>query len=109
MPRHWQTLADPDESDALSSHEDDEVFDVDEFEGDSDTEATSAVALDVDDDLDAEIDIEDQIQLFGGNVHPPEYYQQAVEEFNESAFDSEDYKSRVEPAAGCPRGAMASV
>ncbi len=91
MPRHRQSLADPDDSDTLSSHEDDEVFDVDKFEGDSDTEATSAVDLDVDDDLDAEIDFEDQIQLFSGNVHPPEYYQQAVEEFNESAFDSKDY------------------
>jgi hypothetical protein len=91
MPRHRQSLANLDDSDALSSCEDDEVFDVDEFEGDSDTDATSAVDLDVDDDSDAEIDFEDQTQLFGGNVHPPEYYQQAVEEFNESAFDSEDY------------------
>jgi len=93
MPRHRQSLADPDDSDTLSSHEDDEVFDVDKFEGDSDTEATSAVDLDVDDDLDAEIDFEDQIQLFSGNVHPPKYYQQAVEEFNKSAFDSKDYSS----------------
>lgn len=93
MPRHRQSLADSDNSDTLSSHKDDEVFDVDKFKGDSDTKATSAVNLDVNDDLDAEIDFEDQIQLFSGNVHPPKYYQQAVEEFNKSAFNFKDYSS----------------
>jgi hypothetical protein len=74
MPRHRQILADSDDSDASFSPEDDEVFDVDEFEGDLDSEATSVEDLDVDDDPDLEIDFEDQIQLFGGNVHPLEYY-----------------------------------
>lgn len=91
MPRRRQILTNADDSDASLSPEGDEVFDVDEFEGDSDSEATSVEDLDVDDDLDLEIDFEDQIQLFGGNVHPPEYYRQAVKEFNETAFNSEDY------------------
>ncbi|KAM4061566.1 hypothetical protein HRG_013220 [Hirsutella rhossiliensis] len=36
-------------------------------------------------------DVEDQVQLFGGNVHPPEYYREAVEKFNETAYEAQDY------------------
>ncbi len=96
MPRRRQILADADDSDASISPEDDEVFDVDELKGDLDSEATSVEDLDVNDNADLEIDFEDQIQLFGRNVHPPAYYQQAVKEFNESAFDSEDYSKGSE-------------
>jgi hypothetical protein len=91
MLQHQQILADPDDSDASVSPEDYEVFDGDEFEYDSDTDATSVEDFDFEDDLDAEIDLEDQIQLFGGNAHPPEYYRQAVEEFNASALRSGGY------------------
>lgn len=42
-------------------------------------------------DPDADVDIDDQVQLFSGNVHPPQYYRRAVEEFNESAYDSQHY------------------
>ncbi|XP_044715341.1 uncharacterized protein HRG_10920 [Hirsutella rhossiliensis] len=31
------------------------------------------------------------LQLFGGNVHPPEYYREAVEKFNETAYEAQDY------------------
>lgn len=94
MSRHQRCLTDPADSDAsFSPDDDDELFELDNFEGVSDSDATTVEDLDVDDDLDAEIDVEDQMQLFGGNVHPPEYYQRAVEEFNESAFDCEDYSS----------------
>lgn len=49
----------------------------------------------VDDDVDVDVDVEDQIELFGGNVHPPGYYRQGVEDFNKSAFDCEDYSPRT--------------
>ncbi|RFU32107.1 hypothetical protein B7463_g4224, partial [Scytalidium lignicola] len=81
----------PDGSDTSSSSEDDPVFDIDDLESNLESEATNVENLDIDDDHDLEIDLEDQIQLFGGNIHPPEYYRQALTEFNESAFDSEDY------------------
>ncbi|MEI9913833.1 MAG: hypothetical protein WDN66_02400 [Candidatus Saccharibacteria bacterium] len=38
-----------------------------------------------------DINIEDAAQLFEGNLHPPEYYRRAIKEFNEAAFDNEDY------------------
>ncbi|KAH8807062.1 C2H2 finger domain protein [Xylogone sp. PMI_703] len=91
MPRHRQVLTNPDESDTSPSDEDDLIFDINELESDPESEATSVEDLGNDGNHDPEIDLEDQIQLFGGNIHPPEYYRQAVKEFNESAFDSEDY------------------
>jgi hypothetical protein len=39
--------------------------------------------------------VKDQITVFSGSVHPSEYYQQAVEEFIESAFDCEEYSPRA--------------
>ncbi|KAK3318207.1 C2H2 finger domain protein [Apodospora peruviana] len=42
------------------------------------------------DDCD-DFDIEDQVQLFDGNLHPREYYLKQLKEFNEAAFDDEDY------------------
>ena len=74
----------------MPDEEDNNLFDVSEDEGSSsDTDAT-----DIEDpgfDVDADDDLEDQIQLFGRNVHSPEYYRQAVQELNESAFDKQDY------------------
>lgn len=54
---------------------------------DSGPDATSFEAF----DLNQEADAEDQLPLFGGNAHPPEYYRRAIEEFNESDFEGEDY------------------
>ena len=54
---------------------------------DSGPEATNIEAF----DLDQEADVEDQLSLFDGNAHPPEYYRRAIEEFNESDFEGEDY------------------
>src|ERR1700754_4518633 len=83
------------DSDASSSAGDeDDVFDVNEDDrAGSETDATDTedLGIDADADGDGDVDVEDQAQLFGGNVHPPEYYRRAVEEFKESAFDSEDY------------------
>ncbi|CCF41454.1 C2H2 finger domain-containing protein [Colletotrichum higginsianum] len=63
------------------------VFDVNEDDDGSDTDATDA------DDLeeDAELDVEDQIKLFGGNLHPPDYWRKAVEDMNDSEFECQDY------------------
>ncbi|EFY90641.1 hypothetical protein J3458_013381 [Metarhizium acridum] len=81
---------DADESDSSFSPEIESCFDEDEADLSGDeTEATEATDLYVleNDDL----DVEDQIQLFGGNIHPPEYYRRGIEEFNESTFIGEDY------------------
>lgn len=82
-----------DDSDEQSADEDgSDLFDIAEDDCGSDTDATSIEDLDIGDaEVDDEADVEDQIALFSGNVHPPEYYRQAVEEFNESTFDCEDY------------------
>ncbi|RWA03585.1 hypothetical protein EKO27_g11521 [Xylaria grammica] len=84
-----EDLSDIDEE--LSSKDDDSLFDVEGDRGPV-TDATDTEDLFCDEaDVGAEFDVEDQIQLFGGNVHPPEYYRQAVLNLNTSEFDSEDY------------------
>ncbi|CAG9951164.1 unnamed protein product [Clonostachys rosea f. rosea IK726] len=40
---------------------------------------------------DDEVDFKDAVNLFGGNTHPPEYYQNAVKDFDESHYDGQDY------------------
>ncbi|KAK8859446.1 C2H2 finger domain-containing protein [Apiospora arundinis] len=102
MPRHGRSYPDPDDSDASFSPDGDEVFDVDDSEDENMSAATSVKDfytagihdqdLDEIDDVDAEVDVEDQIQLFGGNLHPPEYYIQSMEVFNQDDYESEDYK-----------------
>ncbi|GJD04365.1 C2H2 finger domain-containing protein [Colletotrichum higginsianum] len=63
------------------------VFDVNEDDDGSDTDATDAEDL----EEDAELDVEDQIKLFGGNLHPPDYWRKAVEDMNDSEFECQDY------------------
>jgi hypothetical protein len=65
-----------DDSDEPSADEDgSDVFGIAKDEPGSDTDATSIEDPDIDDvDVDDEADVEDQMALFGGNVHPPEYY-----------------------------------
>ncbi|KAH0599778.1 hypothetical protein MHUMG1_02568 [Metarhizium humberi] len=80
MARRRQSLVDVDNSDDLYMSEDiDKVFESDEPRGDSDTDVSSVEDVDLDCDLDGDlgtdIGVEDQIQLLGGTVHPPEYYQ----------------------------------
>ncbi|GKT52612.1 uncharacterized protein ColSpa_12793 [Colletotrichum spaethianum] len=65
----------------------DNVFDVDEDEDGSDTDVTDLEDL----EENAQPDVDDQIKLFGGNLHPPEYWRKAVEEMNESDFECQDY------------------
>ncbi|EXV01382.1 hypothetical protein X797_005478 [Metarhizium robertsii] len=80
MARRQQSLVDVDMSEDI-----DKVFESDEPRGDSDTDVSSVE------------DVETlTIQLLGGTVHPPEYYQRGLEEFIEGKFDSEDYKEGTE-------------
>ncbi|KAF5127866.1 hypothetical protein E5D57_008800 [Metarhizium anisopliae] len=101
MARRRQSLVDVGNSDDPYMSEDIyKVFESDEPKGDSDTDVSSVEDVDLDCDLDGDlgtdIDVEDQIQLSGGIVHPPEYYQRGLEEFIEGKFDSEDYKEGTE-------------
>ncbi|KND85610.1 hypothetical protein TOPH_09291, partial [Tolypocladium ophioglossoides CBS 100239] len=85
------------DSDASYSPDDeygeDDCFDKNEADDSSpETEATDIEDLSCDDeDRGLDVDVDDQIQLFGGNVHPPEYYRRAIEGFNDSAYEAQDY------------------
>ncbi|KAH6988830.1 C2H2 finger domain protein [Ilyonectria sp. MPI-CAGE-AT-0026] len=85
MARKKRCLPDPDDSDCPTSDYED-VFDVDKSQDDSDTDISDF----------EDTDIEDQLQLFNGNTHPDEYYQQALENFNEEDFESQDYVKGTE-------------
>ncbi|XP_044715124.1 uncharacterized protein HRG_11392 [Hirsutella rhossiliensis] len=69
------------------------LFDkVEPLHSDTYAEATDVEDLNFNDaDGFVDADVEDQVQLFGGNVHPPEYYREAVEKFNETAYEAQDY------------------
>ncbi|OAQ58191.1 C2H2 finger domain-containing protein [Pochonia chlamydosporia 170] len=86
MARHRRSL-DAGESDSDFSPEIESCFNEEEVDLSGEETETTDVDLQDNDDL----DIEDQIQLFGGNIHPPEYYRRGIEEFNESSFVGEDY------------------
>ena len=84
MGRSIKAAYDSDASFSLDE-EDSNFFDVSDDEGSClETDATDIEDLGI--DVDADVDLEDQIQLFSGNVHPPEYYRRAVQELNKSAF-----------------------
>ena len=42
-------------------------------------------------DEDQQRDIADAAQLFADNEHPPEYYMQQLEQFDEAVYTAEDY------------------
>ncbi|KAL2127862.1 hypothetical protein VTI74DRAFT_10075 [Chaetomium olivicolor] len=84
--RSFKNVSDSDTS--FSPSDDDDLFDIDEDNGDDVTEATD---LDLDNldpgdsdsdssDEDFDFDDDDQVPLYGGNVHPPEYYRQGIEQ-----------------------------
>ncbi|KAI3340357.1 C2H2 finger domain protein [Ustulina deusta] len=73
----------------FSSDELNEVFNVDKADDGSNADA-SIGNFDKTDGL-IELNVEDQLKLFKGNTHPPEYYRQAVVTFNTSDYESEDY------------------
>ncbi|XP_044723688.1 nucleoplasmin-like protein [Hirsutella rhossiliensis] len=97
MTRRARHSAIPYDSDASYSPEnefdDGGLFDkVEPLHSDTYAEATDVEDLNFDDaDGFVDADVEDQVQLFGGNVHPPEYYREAVEKFNETAYEAQDY------------------
>lgn len=41
------------------------------------------------------VDLDDQAQLFDGNARPPEYYLQAIENFNDEDYDMQDYSDNT--------------
>jgi hypothetical protein len=38
-----------------------------------------------------DVDVDDQLLLFDGNAHPPEYYRNGIENFNEVDIENGDY------------------
>lgn len=60
----------------------------------TDTELSARSHEDINDDYDDDNDAE--IQLFGGNAHPPEYYQQGCQDFNMDELNVGDYAPGVE-------------
>jgi len=89
MARRKQVFDDVDDSDTSYSPEDDDVFDRDEEVGqdsDLETDITDPDDLGVDD-----VDVDDQLLLFDGNIHPPEYYRNDIENFNEADIENGSY------------------
>ncbi|KAK4119399.1 C2H2 finger domain-containing protein [Parathielavia appendiculata] len=85
MGHHRRSFENVSDSD-FSPSDDGDLFDTDENHGVDSTEATD---LDLDnldpDDSDSDLsgedfDIDDQVQLYRGNVHPPEYYSRGIKE-----------------------------
>ncbi|KAK7229589.1 hypothetical protein V2G26_001759 [Clonostachys chloroleuca] len=66
----------------------DSVFDNDDHERSECGSDATVLGESSDED---EVDFKDAINLFGGNMHPPEYYQNAVKDFDESHYDGQDY------------------
>jgi hypothetical protein len=71
----------------------DDVFDQGDQADDAGYEnsQTDIDDFDPDDFIKDDIDAEDGAELFEGNLHPPEYYVRCIQDFNESAFNNEDY------------------
>ncbi|OLN96207.1 hypothetical protein CCHL11_07536 [Colletotrichum chlorophyti] len=79
LPRQRRHADAYDSDDSFSPSDDDisednsnankDVFDVTEDKGGSDTDATDVEDL----KENAELNVDDQIKLFNGNLHPPEY------------------------------------
>lgn len=98
MPRSSFTPTVSYDSDASYSPEDDDASSDDLFDHDAadksdpGTEATEVGDIQSpSEDCGSDVDTEDQAQLFGGNAYSPEYYRQAVEHFNVSAYETQDY------------------
>ena len=66
------------------------VFDVEGSQSTTGTEVTEIENPSLDETACLD-DLDDHIQLFGGNTHPPEYYRQAVEAFNDAEYETQGY------------------
>ncbi len=75
----------------VPASDEDEVFDVEAVKAEDADSETSVMRIDGFGDNCNDIDMEGQVQLFEGNIHSREYYLQGLEEFNDAAFDGEDY------------------
>lgn len=94
LPQEEDCKPDIDDASYAESVQDESLFDVDDDE-------QSCAGSDIDDPCDygnprdycedKDVDPDDIAQLFDGDLYPPEYWRKAVEEFNESQFDGEDY------------------
>ncbi|CAJ2505656.1 Uu.00g130500.m01.CDS01 [Anthostomella pinea] len=71
---------------AVRDADTDNLLDIDE-----DVSSSESGATDLEDFSDNDSNITDQVHLFVGNVHPLDYYQKALREFNESASNGGDY------------------
>ncbi len=93
MTRRLHSFGNGVDSDVSSPSDDDDLFDIDEDLRDDSTEPTELDPDDLDlDDEDSDLgdeesdlgvedfDIDGQVPLYGGNVHPPEYYWQGIQE-----------------------------
>lgn len=97
MGRRKHSIDDTDDSDVSYSPEDNTVFDTDE-----EVNEVSGVEIDITDPKDLgdnldngvnNVNVDDQIYLFDGNVHPHEYYQNGVVTFNETKVEGGDYSA----------------
>lgn len=89
MARRKRVFDDADDSDTSYSPEDDDIFDRDEDinqDSDLETDITDPNDLGVND-----VDVDDQLLLFDGNAHPPQYYRNGIENFNEVDIENGDY------------------
>jgi hypothetical protein len=87
MPRLKHTIDVEDDSDSSFFPHDSDLFDSADEDEDSGTEATDIELSDKPDDEDEDGAAEKQAALFDGNAHPPEYYRQGIEEFDEDDLD----------------------
>ena len=79
------------DSHSCSTVEED-VFDAEQADAAGyETDLTDADDGDTEDEDEGDDDTEDAAALLGRNAHPPEYYIRALEAFDESAFDAQDY------------------
>jgi hypothetical protein len=112
MARRKRIFDDADDSDTSYSPEDDDVFDRDDeddiFDRDEDINQDSDLETDITDPNDLgvnDVDVDDQLLLFDGNAHPPEYYRNGIENFNEVDIENGDYAPGTEKLLDAIQGA----
>lgn len=88
MPRLKHTIDVEDDSDSSFFPHDSNLLDSADEDEDSGTEATDIELSNNPDDKDEDGAAEKQAALFDGNAHPPEYYRQGIEEFDEDDLDN---------------------
>lgn len=59
--------------------------------GSSDNDSSDTDPTEISNEEDQQKDTSDVAQLFADNEHPPEYYMQQLEQFDETIYTQEDY------------------